>query len=233
MGPRIDNTYTTYYLTALECMMWTDFDERYAALSYQNPAHRNLVENENREAEPNDMNANPYRRYISKHHLPMGTELAPTSSLKFNTILLLTGVIKPLKHCVGAVERAARCFSSIVWGVFSLTGQILHLNALCPARFVESCHSLKSVIGSPLENLKFACHHLCLGILFGIAAPYSIYEDWNNVHSNNWADDCRKELEQMNGTYVSVSDMYRTALNAFREIRPYNVEQAGNPAIPH
>lgn len=218
MSSRIDNTYTTYYLTALESKMWTDFDERYAALAYQAPEHRNLVENGNGEAEPNDMNANPYRRYIYKHQLPTGTLLVPTSSLKFNTILLLTGVIKPLKHCAGAVERTARCFSSIVLGIFSLTGQILHLKALCPTRFVVTCLNLKSAIGSPLENLKFACHHLCLGFIFGIATPHFIYENWNNVHSNNWAEDGRKELEKMNGTYVSLSDMY----NASREIRSCN-----------
>ncbi|MCE2983552.1 MAG: hypothetical protein LW832_08300 [Parachlamydia sp.] len=103
---------SVYKATQFGLGIWSKLNDRFEANGWQHPDWVNKPEGiyplYKPDVEPDNMDANPYRRYCKEHHLTLGTVIPPVTKQAYNAAVLLIAVMEPLKHLMGSFEAAAR-----------------------------------------------------------------------------------------------------------------------------
>jgi hypothetical protein len=203
---------SVYYATKFESAMWSSLNEQNDAASWW-PEWINKEEGmdfrSSPDVEPDNMDANSYRRYCRDHHLPIGTEVKSISKLKYNTAVLLTSLIEPSKYLVGIIESLVRLPFSLGIAALSFSSTTLGLNRLCPTRIKVILSTVEEQIQSPLNNLNYVIRGLALTVLFSLLVPVICYQHWSTDNTGGLARNFFERLGRMDGSYRSTSDLYR------------------------
>jgi hypothetical protein len=203
---------SVYYATKFESAMWSSLHEQNDAASWW----PEWINKEDRigfssfpDVEPDNMDANSYRRYCRDHHLPIGTEVKSISKLKYNTAVLLTSLIEPSKHLVAIIESLVRLPFSLGIAALSFSSTTVGLNRLCPTRIKVILSTIEEQIQSPLKNLDYVIREFALTVLYSLAAPFICYQHWSTDNTRGLSRDFFEKLGRMDGSYSSISDIYR------------------------
>lgn len=207
----INQPFAVYFATKLELRIWSPLNEQYEANNWQHPDWVNKPESINPKNQPDvtpdNMTANPYRRYCKDHGLQLGTKIKPVSKIKYNSAVLLISAIEPLKHLAGAIESFVRVFLST--GIYILSTAATGLNRICPSKVKVALNFAKENLQSPQANLSSCIKEVVIFALYCSLAPGICYTHWNTYNITGIHTDLSRKVGEMNGTYISLSSIYK------------------------
>lgn len=206
----IEATFSEYYGTVFQAWMWTSLYKQYEAADWQNEPWRNWREGSCHAhpipAEPDDMTANPYRRYCQDRELPLGTQIAPVSRGKYVSAVVITASIESLRHLAGAIEALVRVPLSLAL--------LLPFDRVLPrmlsGMFSEKVKEARRHLFSPKENITFLCQNVLRFLIFTCMSPSIIYNNTKGPFQNigGLYKDRTNQRNYMDGTDIPLWKIY-------------------------
>lgn len=209
----INVPFSVYYATKLEAKLWETLYNQRKAYFWQTPDWRDRVDTLGIvQADPNDMEANPYRKWCASHNLPLGTEVEFVSTRKYKAALLLTLVIEPIKHIAGVIESIVRLPLSLLLSIGECTGKALCLDRICPMSLKTFLGKIQDTVQSPSDNLDYLISNTGMAVLMIFAGPcnYSGHaEKISQKLFSGFYKHFERELGEMDGSYVPLWKIYK------------------------
>lgn len=135
-------------------------------------------------------------------------EVESVSKSKYNTAVLITMAIEPLKSIAGAIEGLVRCPISLVLNFASFTGRKSGLDQILPLKVKTTFVYVQNRIQSPKQNMIYLIDHLAKAIFYTALLPFLCYCHWNANNIEGLYIDFNRKLGKMEDSYIPLSEIY-------------------------
>lgn len=184
-----------YYGAKLQHWLVHDQSAQQEASEWGAPGWRDRIEGKGKDerAPPADLNANPYRRYLRDHNLPLETVIPAIDEHSFKCWARKSTslAIYPLKNIAGTIESTVQLIASLVLGAIHIVGD---------EHTRRNIASVKAAVLPPSKNFKRILACMAFTAIEGGAALVRIYK--NDYTICNLDKIYRREMDELTGAYV-------------------------------